>query len=201
MGAYSELLEKYGDLSSEKDKKEILKIFPRKEGKLVFPSEGKIVIPRGRTLVFFNSCYKEASSEKILKKLECHSICKMVSMSAIKESYGTYDNACEIINSIFEDDVIYGLEDGYITVIEDVYTDMLGRAILLKGFEKYYTNVVAITLDYSIEAKGSFIYDMFNSLSRLNEDRRNRLRLGVDFNYIVPLSVIDSLKIVIDKKV
>ncbi|MDO4283458.1 MAG: hypothetical protein Q4D02_07460 [Clostridia bacterium] len=196
MGYLNELSEKYSSLSMEKDKKEILKLFPRKEGKLLLPTQGKISIPRGKTLVFFNSCNLEASNDKILEKMEQSLSCRVISITETVNAYQKYHSSQELIDSIIEEEIIDSLEDGYITVIKDIFSDLLRRAILLRCFEEYYTRTVSITLDDSDEFQGSLIHDIIRSINHFNEDRKNKLRLGVDISYIVPCSLIDQIKII-----
>lgn len=200
MGEYTELINKYNNVSLDKIKKEALDIFPKKEGKIIFPHQESILIPSKRTLIIFTSNGSEPLKDNIIKKFDRSLDCNVISVFDIVNTYSCESNFFEIINDVLEEEIITSLEDGFVTVVDYIYTDILKRAILLKAFEKYYDNSIDITIDMSLKSSGKKLYNMLSSICHLKEDRRNKFNLGVDINYIIPYYLEDKIKIIVNKK-
>lgn len=200
MGEYTELINMYKNVSLEKSQKEAFNIFPKKQGKIVFPHQESIIIPSRKTLVIFTANSNNPSNKNLIRKFDRSLDANVISISDIVEMYASESNFSEIINEVFEEEVITSLEDGFVTVVDYIYTDILKRAILLKAFEKYYDNAIDITIDMSFEGKGKMLYGMLSSICHLKEDRKNKFNLGVDINYIIPYYLEEKLKIKVNKK-
>lgn len=200
MGEYAELITKYKNLSFEENQKETINIFPKKQGKIVFSHQNVITMPSRKTLVIFTTNGENSSNANLIKKFDKSLDANVISISDIVEMYSSKSHFSEVVNEVFEEEVITSLEDGFVTVIDSTYTDILKRAIVLKAFEKYYDNAIDITIDMSFMGKGKMLYGMLSSICKLKEDRKNKFNLGVDINYIIPYHLEDKLKIRVNKK-
>lgn len=200
MGEYADLINMYNNVYLDNNQKEVLSIFPKKQGKIIFPHQNKILIPSRKTLVILTTNSNNPLKDNIIKKFDRSLDANVIFVSDIVQMYSSELNFSQIINEVFEEEVITSLEDGFVTVIDYIYTDILKRAIVLKAFERYYDNSIDITIDMSFKSKDKMLYSMLSSICHLKEDRKNKFNLGVDINYIVPYYLEDKIKVIVNKK-